>query len=195
MSGQAAASGPPSASLPFFGLCFRSHSFPRRPPLVHLFPMAAGLFLQKQTPRAPVPSFSHIFPPLLSRFSASSTAWFTLTIRLWSCPRVCLPCAPSEGGALGSCSGRARVCFAVSPECCYDSSRKPPPRSSPHSHQRCASQRLWPARLHTPWSRSSSSPPGERQLACDDSSSSSSLPSLLGSSLKYSAQRKTPKPT
>lgn len=185
---------PPSVSLLFFGLYFHLYSFPKWPPGVHLFPMAACLFLQKQTP---VLSFSHVSPPLLSLFSVCSTPWFTFSL---TTPFLSPSFSPLSLVPLLNREWRAPVlggqecALWLALEHCYDLNRKSPPCSSPHSHQRCLSQRVSLARLHTWWSQSSSNPPAERQLGCNDDCSSS-LSSLLSWSIKESAQRKTFKPT
>lgn len=105
---------PSSASLPFFRLYFHSCFFPRWRPGVPLFPMATCLFLHKQTPHAPVSSFSHISPLLLSHFSVSSAAWFTLS-RTTLCPSITFsPLCPFWSDGLQFWEGNSALCGSLS---------------------------------------------------------------------------------
>lgn len=65
--------------------------------------------------------------------------------------------------------GEQRCALWLALECCYDSNRKSPLCSSPHSHQCCSSQRVSLAWLHTQQHQGSSNPPGRRQLSCNGS--------------------------
>lgn len=170
LSGQAIASVS-LLYLLFFRLYFHSHSLTKLPPQAHLFPMAACPFLEKQTPRAPLSSFSHLSPPLPSSFSICSTTWFSCSLMLPFLSLSFFPVCPLWTGcdrSDGLLLWESKECALwLALECCYDLNRRSPLCSSPHSHQCRSSQRVSLTWLHTQQHQSSSNPPEERQLSCN----------------------------
>lgn len=170
LSGQAVASVP-LLYLLFFSLHFHSHSLMKLHPQAHLW--AACPFLEKQTPRAPVSSFS---PPFLTCclkfFHLLHHLLFMQSYVCLSVP-LFLPRVPPLNRLWWEWQaplvGEQRCALWLALECCYDSNRKSPLCSSPHSHQCCSSQRVSLAWLHTQQHQGSSNPPGRRQLSCNGS--------------------------
>lgn len=82
--------------------CVSTHTLMKLPPQAHLFPVAACPFLEKQTPHAPVSSFSHLSPPLPSSFSICSTSWFSCSLMSAFLSLSFFPLCPLWTGCDGS---------------------------------------------------------------------------------------------